>query len=68
MGFDKFRNRSIRTGKGILGVFSICVVGVGLFILIASLYNKSEFNVSALVAIILGLIGFYVAMTRKVKE
>lgn len=68
MSFNKFRNRSIKTGKGILGVFSICVVGVSLFILLASFYNQNIFNVGALIGIVLGSIGFYVAMTRKVQD
>ena len=68
MDFDKFRNRSITTGKGILGVFSICVIAVGLFILFATYYNTDEFSVNAVIAIVVGCIGFYVAMKRKVQD
>jgi len=64
--FDKFRNRSITTGKGILGVFSVCVIAVGLFILFATYNNKGEFNLNALLAICAGCVCFYVAMKRKV--
>lgn len=66
MDFNKFRNRSITTGKGILGVFSVCVIAVGLFILIATFNNTGEFNLNALIAILLGCGCFYVAMKRKV--
>ena len=66
MEFNKFRNRSINTGKGILGVFSICVIAVGAFIFLATFYNKSEFNINALIAILVGCVCFYVAMKRKV--
>lgn len=68
MEFDKFRNKSITTGKGILGVFSICVIAVALFILVATFINKNEFNFSALLAMFAGAVCFYVAMTRKVKS
>lgn len=68
MEFDKFRNKSINTGKGILGVFSVCVIAVGLFILYATYNNKGEFNVNALISIIIGCVCFYVAMKRQVIE
>lgn len=67
MDFNRFRNRSITTGKGLLGVFSLCVVAVALFILIAGFYHTGVINVKAIIAMAIGAVGFYTAMKRKVE-
>jgi len=54
LNFDQLRNISVKVGKGIVCGIGFGALVFGIFIIVATYNNKSEFNYGALFAIFSG--------------